>query len=115
MTDHPILSVVEELKKARIAEEASAEVLATGKAELERIRAIALAEAYQTGQIDGKNAETRHVQEIQLLTQSETVKTAEATLRMAETKHAALRIDRQYQEELYHAHRALLNRPEAGS
>jgi hypothetical protein len=37
------------------------------------------------------------------------------TLRMAETKHAALRIDRQYQEELYHAHRALLNRPEAGS
>lgn len=108
--DHPILETVEQLRAARQAEQMAIESAADARALLERAKAILLAEAYQGGQIDGKNEQARKVQEAELLAGAEAVRRAEAELRLAESKHASDRIERQYREDRYHALLCLLNR-----
>lgn len=103
-----ILEVVELLKLARADEAGYVMALADAQAEVEKQNAIAVAEAYQSGQIDGKNAEARKVQEIQLLSGSAAVHTAKATARYAETKLVAARIEREYQADRYRAMLALM-------
>ena len=111
MNDHPILESVEQLHLARLSENTAADALATARAQLERTKAIRLASAYQSGVIDGKNEQARKAQEAEILTAFEPVQKAEADLRLAESKHAADRIDRQYREDRFNAFRALLNQP----
>lgn len=108
MSDHPILESVEQLHLARLSENTAAEALATARAQLERMKAIRLATAYQSGVIDGKNEQSRKAQEAEILATFEPVQKAEADLRLAESKHAADRIEREYREDRYHAFRALL-------
>lgn len=108
MTDHPIYSVIDLLRKARASESECELALADARANVERRKSIALAEAYQSGQVDGKNAETRKVQEAQLLEESTAIHEAELLARQLETKHTAARIDRQYQEDRYRAMLALV-------
>jgi len=108
MDAHPIFDVIELLKKARQAEAECAQALADARADVERRKSIALAEAYQSGQIDGRNAETRKVQEAQLLETSTPVHEAELLERQLETKHVAARIEREYQEDRYRALLALV-------
>lgn len=103
MTDHPIFDCVELLRTARKAEADCALALADARASVERTKAIALAEGYQSGQVDGKNAETRKVQEAQLLDGSQPVREAETLERQLETKHTAARIERSYQDDRYRA------------
>lgn len=108
MTDNPIFLTIELLRTARQAEADCAEALANARADVERQKAIALAEAYQSGQIDGKNAETRKVQEAQLLETSQPVHAAALLERQLETKHTAARIEREYQHDRYRAMLALM-------
>jgi hypothetical protein len=106
-----IFSVIDLLKAARQSESECGLALADARADVERRKAIALAEAYQSGQIDGKNAETRKVQEAQLLETSQPVHAAALLERQLETKHTAARIEREYQADRYRAMLALLGVP----
>lgn len=108
MADHAIFEVIELLRTARKVESDCAQALADARADVERRKSIALAEAYQSGQIDGKNAETRKVQEAQLLETSTPVHEAELLSRQLETKHVAARIEMQYQGDRLRAMLALL-------
>lgn len=103
MTDHPIFEVIELLRTARKSEADCAQALADARADVERRKSIALAEAYQSGQIDGKNAETRKVQEAQLLEASTDVHAAELLSRQLDTKHTAARIECEYQHDRFRA------------
>lgn len=106
MTD--ILSVVELLKKARQAEADCSMALADARADLERRKSIAVAEAYKSGDIDGKNEQTRKAQEAQAIEASAPVHEAELLGRQLESKHVAARIERQYQEDRLRAMLALM-------
>jgi len=107
-----ILEVVELLKKARQAEADCGMALADARAELERRKSIAVAEAWQSGQVDGKNEQARKAQEAQAVEASTPVHEAQLLERQLETKHVAARIERQYQEDRYRALLALV--PSAG-
>ncbi len=108
MPDHPILETVERLRAARKLEQEALYAAADARALLEHARVIVLADGYTGGQIDGKNAEARKIQEAQLLAASEVVRKAEADYRLAESKHDADRIERQYHEDRFNALRVLL-------
>jgi len=106
--DHEIFGVVELLKKARQAKSDCGLALADARAQVERQKSIALAEAYQSGQVDGKNAETRKVQEADLLSDCASVREAELLERQIESKHVAARIEREYQSDCFRAMLVLL-------
>jgi len=95
--DHPIFDVIELLKKARQAEAEYALALADARAFTEHVRSICLAEAYQHGQIDGKNEQARKIQEVQFLVGQEELHKAESKQRELSTKHVAAEIEMQHQ------------------
>lgn len=98
-THDAMMDVIELLKKARQAEADCSLELADAEAFTERVRNVALAEAYQHGQIDGKNAETRKIQEAQFLIDQLAIREAMVKEREIRSKHVAARIDREYQSD----------------
>ena len=108
MTDHAIFEVIELLRTARKAEAECILALADQRAHVERMKSIAIAEAYQSGLVDGKNAETRKVQEIKFLSDLPALREAELLERQIESKHVAARIEREYQDDRYRALLALV-------
>jgi hypothetical protein len=109
MDEKTLFEAVEELRNARQVESDCAMVLADAEASLGRIRAIFLAGCYESGKVDGKNEAQRKLQEVDLLAQSEVVKNSEGDLRLATSKHAVAKIERQYRENRFQALLALLN------
>ena len=100
MNQEELTSLALDYKTALLGEQESKFDVAEAQNNLEREKSLALSVALSDGQITGKNAETRKIQESNVLEQCERYRDTVAAALLAEKTSAYTTVERQYFDAL---------------